>query len=187
MPSTLGSPLSHQPLEMASRTARSSPLALASRTSRPTATVTSPRSKHEVAYLLNESTAAVGKPPAVSRSGRAKRHKCGSCPSSFAQMADLRKHVRTVHEGLRPFACDICHKRFGEKGNLSKHKKSVHENERPFACSLCPAAFAFRDGLARHINVSWDLSAVEGHASLPSSSSSASQNLLTLAFFLHVF
>ncbi len=84
---------------------------------------------------------------------RDKRNTCNQCGHCFVQSADLRKHVKTVHEGLRPFQCDICHKMFGEKGNLRKHRKSVHMNERPFQCDICPSTFAFKDGLARHVKV----------------------------------
>lgn len=82
-----------------------------------------------------------------------RRNTCTICGHCFAQPADLRKHVRTVHEGLRPFRCETCHKCFGEKGNLRKHMRSVHLNERPFRCSLCDSTFAFKDGLARHIKL----------------------------------
>lgn len=49
---------------------------------------------------------------------------CRLCGHTFAQTADLRKHIRTVHEGDRPFACDLCDRRFGERGNLRKHRRS---------------------------------------------------------------
>ncbi len=126
--------------------------------------------KLDVSYLLNDppaqnsgsASAAHGRghptsPSSGSRqpsgSSRPKTNKCNLCGHSFAQIADLRKHQRTVHEGLRPFQCDLCHKSFGEKGNLSKHRKSVHFNERPFQRHVCGSAFAFKDGLARHVQV----------------------------------
>lgn len=87
---------------------------------------------------------------------RLSRNTCEQCGHCFAQSADLRKHLRTVHEGLRPFQCDLCEKSFGEKGNLRKHRRSVHLNERPFSCPTCSAAFAFKDGLARHVKLVHD-------------------------------
>ncbi len=112
------------------------------------------QNKHDVQFLLNKpSTLAAGLTPAELRMLRNTCHICGHC---FAQSADLRKHIRTVHEGKRPFACDLCSKRFGEKGNLRKHRRSVHFNERPFGCSTCGATFAFKDGLARHIKLVHD-------------------------------
>ena len=110
-------------------------------------------SKHDVAYLLNKpSTMESSLTPAELRM---LRNTCSTCGHCFAQSADLRKHIRTVHEGQRPFACDLCSKRFGEKGNLRKHRRSVHLNERPFQCTNanCGASFAFKDGLARHIKL----------------------------------
>jgi len=92
----------------------------------------------------------------TSASSKNKRFPCSQCGHAFAQGADLRKHVRTVHERLRPFSCDLCEKKFGEKGNLRKHRRSVHLNERPFSCNACGSSFAFKDGLARHIRLVHD-------------------------------
>lgn len=136
------------------------------------------RGKLDVSYLLNDTTNAASRnsrtttaPRAASAAAHAaaaarlglsaaeyrlQRNTCPQCGHCFAQSADLRKHLRTVHEGLRPFRCDLCDKSFGEKGNLRKHRRSVHFNERPFACTTCSAAFAFKDGLARHIKLVHD-------------------------------
>ncbi len=81
------------------------------------------------------------------------RNSCRQCGHVFAQPADLKKHVLTVHDKKRPFQCEQCGKRFGEKGNMSKHIRSVHMNQRDFACSQCNAKFAFKDGLQRHVRL----------------------------------
>ncbi|OSX71491.1 hypothetical protein BU14_0527s0004, partial [Porphyra umbilicalis] len=62
-----------------------------------------------------------------------------------------RKHVRTVHDGERPFLCHECRRPFGEIGNRNKHERVVHRRERNFACPTCGFRFGFRDGVARHL------------------------------------
>ena len=39
----------------------------------------------------------------------------------------MRKHVESVHEGLKQYKCQQCDKAFGDDGNLKRHIKSVHE------------------------------------------------------------
>lgn len=120
-------------------------LSLSARPRPPTAMA----SKLAVSYLLN-----------TGDSPRARRNQCSRCGHCFAQSADLRKHVRTVHEGQRPFGCDQCGKRFGERGNLSKvsfflnfcvRKKSAYTQTAltspslPSLCS-CSAPFLAQEG-----------------------------------------
>lgn len=105
-------------------------------------------------------SSAAARPPGPGSSSspksKNKRFACDQCGHAFAQGADLRKHIRTVHEKQRPFSCDLCDKKFGEKGNLRKHRRSVHLNERPFSCAQCGSSFAFKDGLARHTKLVHD-------------------------------
>ena len=44
------------------------------------------------------------------------RRKCRICGHVFTQVGDLRKHIRTVHQKLRPYKCQECGKTFGENG-----------------------------------------------------------------------
>lgn len=112
--------------------------------------------KHDVNFLLNSPRNSKpllpSSPKHLSASDqKIQRNTCKICGHCFAQTADLRKHIRTVHEGRRDFKSDKCNKSFGERGNLKKHERSVHLKERPFSCSQCQSSFAFKDGLARHI------------------------------------
>lgn len=48
--------------------------------------------------------------------------------------------------------CDICGKMFVSKGNMNKHVKAVHNKVRPFKCDICGTCFSFRDVLRRHVD-----------------------------------
>ncbi|KAF8460158.1 hypothetical protein BDZ91DRAFT_664694 [Kalaharituber pfeilii] len=51
------------------------------------------------------------------------------CPRKFSTPKDRKRHVETVHDKLRPFACSVCGKRYGRKDNLRVHMKKVHKPE----------------------------------------------------------
>ena len=73
----------------------------------------------------------------------------------FANKHKLKKHVGTVHEGIKPFKCSICdvkfannynsgmvHIKFANQQKLKKHVDTVHEGIKPFECSICVVKFA---------------------------------------------
>ena len=66
-----------------------------------------------------------------------KSNKCSKCDLSFAKKHNLKVHIRTVHEGQKPFKCTICDASFARSGNLKKHVATVHERKKPFQCTLC--------------------------------------------------
>lgn len=86
--------------------------------------------KLDVSFLLNESSQAGGSTQSkrgassargsASGSGTAvdERSRCKICGHCFTQVGDMRKHMRTVHEGLRPYRCDMCERSFGENGRF---------------------------------------------------------------------
>ena len=61
-----------------------------------------------------------------------KSNKCSKCGLSFAKKHNLKVHIRTVHEGQKPFKCTICDASFARSGNLKKHVATVHERKKPF-------------------------------------------------------
>ena len=80
-----------------------------------------------------------------------KPHKCSVCSTKFQTSAHLKRHVETVHEGLRPHKCTTCNKGFAELCNLKTHVATVHEGKRPFQCSICGNRFAKKFDLKMHI------------------------------------
>ena len=49
-------------------------------------------------------------------------HICQICGKIFAQLRQMKRHVRVEHEGKR-HECSICHKQFTRLYKLTKHKK----------------------------------------------------------------
>lgn len=50
-----------------------------------------------------------------------KRFPCEQCEAVFAQNGQLSRHVRRVHDKLRPFACEHCGRLFGARSDRSRH------------------------------------------------------------------
>lgn len=77
-----------------------------------------------------------------------KTYACDWCCKSFAQSADLRRHLRT-HTGERPHRCTFCSKSFSQRGNLRRHLR-IHTGERPYSCPSCSRTFSDGDTLKKH-------------------------------------
>lgn len=77
-----------------------------------------------------------------------KTYACEWCCKSFAQSADLRRHLRT-HTGERPHRCTYCTKSFSQRGNLRRHLR-IHTGERPYSCSFCGRTFSDGDTMKKH-------------------------------------
>ena len=54
-------------------------------------------------------------------------HKCESCGKSFARVENLKRHVKTVHEGVKDHKYDSCGKSFSQAGILKKHVEINHD------------------------------------------------------------
>ncbi|VUZ51842.1 unnamed protein product, partial [Hymenolepis diminuta] len=57
-----------------------------------------------------------------------KNFKCEVCEKSFCESTRLRMHVKTVHEGERPYSCNYCDKKFIWKISLASHVAKLHED-----------------------------------------------------------
>ncbi|EDS35078.1 zinc finger protein [Culex quinquefasciatus] len=77
-------------------------------------------------------------------------HICDICGSKFAKQSALKRHVKLVHEGLRPFECQICGFKLFTSTQLKRHLLG-HSKEKPYKCELCTQAFVKTDELANHV------------------------------------
>ncbi|XP_030374666.1 zinc finger protein 493-like [Scaptodrosophila lebanonensis] len=108
-----------------------------------------------------------------------KRFPCNLCERRFYKNHMLQLHIRTAHEGERPFVCRIencnrqftsyttrsnhekthiqrpsykcllCDKTFIKKSSLNDHQR-VHTGERPFKCDMCVKTFRHRGSYKEH-------------------------------------
>ena len=64
---------------------------------------------------------------------------CLICCKSFGRKYELKKHIATVHEGVKPFKCSNCDVSFSRKNSLTRHIASTHAGKKPLKCSICDA------------------------------------------------
>ena len=82
---------------------------------------------------------------------------CIICNTSFSLKSSLKRHVASVHEGLK-FSCSLCGKTFGQLFRLNKHisvshgnMSVVHEEKMSFSCINCNTTFRLKSSLKRHV------------------------------------
>lgn len=70
------------------------------------------------------SSSAVPLTGASQRSGKRKNYHCNTCNTGYVQKGDYVRHIRTRHEGIRPFTCQTCGEKFARRSILNKHVKT---------------------------------------------------------------
>ncbi|KAA8496911.1 Transcription factor hamlet [Porphyridium purpureum] len=78
-------------------------------------------------------------------------NQCPVCFKVFSRSSDLRRHVKTVHEGVHSFACQQCERKFSQVSHLRLHVRAVHEKRRDFECGICTALFSTTSNWKRHM------------------------------------
>ena len=80
-----------------------------------------------------------------------KNNKCETCGKAFNRLDILNTHILVVHEGLKNHKCEICGKAFGRATDLKKHIVSVHERIKNYKCETCGKSFCQNAHLKYHI------------------------------------
>ncbi|KAH8327635.1 hypothetical protein KR074_005814 [Drosophila pseudoananassae] len=72
---------------------------------------------------------------------------CEICSRKFVNGKTLSKHVKTVHNKIKPFICNVCGKKTARKASLIIHMRQ-HTGEKPLQCGACK--FSTRDPSVLH-------------------------------------
>ncbi|XP_031625593.1 zinc finger protein 845-like [Contarinia nasturtii] len=75
---------------------------------------------------------------------------CGICSVVFTRMANMKRHMRVVHCGIKAYSCTHCDQSFGKAETL-KHHIMTHTGEKPHACSICDKRFIQQIALKTHM------------------------------------
>ena len=74
----------------------------------------------------------------------------------------MKRHIKVVHEGHKPYPCTKCQRSFGSKQDLTSHSlsclnKTVHERKivgiPSVMCPICNKGFTAERNIKRHIQV----------------------------------
>ncbi|XP_038105377.1 zinc finger protein 16-like [Culex quinquefasciatus] len=76
---------------------------------------------------------------------------CPTCSAGFKCQASLRRHHKSVHLGLKRFACPECGRQFAQKTHLQQHA-AVHVEEATVPCELCGKLFKTDFIRRMHVN-----------------------------------
>lgn len=85
--------------------------------------------------------------------------KCEDCGKTFANLACLTIHLRTVHLGIKkrkkgkPIPCPTCNKIFFSNETLAYHM-NVHTGAKPYKCYYCENAYQNKSNRLNHIKKS---------------------------------
>lgn len=85
----------------------------------------SPTSRTDVP---SDSPDATQSPRKLKPDRKTRPYKCEVCRAAYTQKGDMVRHMRYVHEGIRPYQCPHCGNSFGRRSILNKHIKT-HSKE----------------------------------------------------------
>lgn len=77
------------------------------------------------------------------------KYTCKVCQVEFTQQANLKRHMKVVHQGIRKYECEHCGKSFGKAETLKYHVMT-HTGERPLECEICHKRFIQPVALKKH-------------------------------------
>jgi len=78
-----------------------------------------------------------------------REHVCIECDTQFSKKCNLRKHIQSVHKGVK-YACTQCDYQGTQEGNLKIHIQSKHEGIK-YSCNQCDHQTKSQVGLKVHI------------------------------------
>ena len=79
-----------------------------------------------------------------------KHYKCDQCDYHTFEQYRMKKH-KAVHDPSLRFACDKCDVTCSSKPNLRRHIRTVHEGIKPVSCSECGKSYEGNRSLAMHL------------------------------------
>ncbi|KAL7732220.1 hypothetical protein ACLKA6_018459 [Drosophila palustris] len=78
------------------------------------------------------------------------QHKCPECGKNFNKKKGIKRHIKTVHDKVKDFACRFCPKRFSKSNHL-RHHEYTHTGEKPYECIVCNKTFRHDATLRKHM------------------------------------
>jgi hypothetical protein len=85
-----------------------------------------------------------------------KRFKCHICDYKCSTDANLKKHIKQVHDKIKDVVCLQCDYKTSTNNNLQKHIKQVHDKVKDHECLTCDMKFSTNVDLRRHIKMVHD-------------------------------
>ena len=76
--------------------------------------------------------------------------KCETCGKIFTLLGNLKKHVLSIHAGVK-HKCDYCGKSFTQAVNLKSHVAASHERDSRLTCDICHKTYTTVKGLEFHV------------------------------------
>ena len=86
-----------------------------------------------------------------SEESNGERFECPFCKTLYSTKKSLKRHVLSVHEGVKPHKCTICEARYISPCFLKSHMLSAHQSDKPYKCELCKAKFKIQPHLNKHM------------------------------------
>ena len=79
---------------------------------------------------------------------------CEICFKVFVGSRCLRKHIKVIHEKVKPYKCEKCPYKCSYVGDLNRHirvhEKLKQESRKVFPCETCTKGFQLSSSLKRH-------------------------------------
>ncbi|KAJ5560783.1 hypothetical protein N7535_008980 [Penicillium sp. DV-2018c] len=79
-------------------------------------------------------------------------HQCEDCPSTFGRSSDLKRHVSSVHLGLRKYCCDSCGISYSRQDSLASDKGMCVQGRREMLGNTLAATGLLHLGVGRATN-----------------------------------
>ena len=77
-----------------------------------------------------------------------KNEKCNACDANFSHKTELKIHLRKTHH--KHYKCEICQMSFALKGDLKKH---IHQSHKEYKCESCGKPFSREKSLKAHAHL----------------------------------